>query len=141
MEIESHAFEVTSTDRWELTAITDLVEEAVAESGAENGLVFVSTPHTTVALFTNEYEKRLTEDIIGYFEELVPPEDGYLHDRHHVATETQLNAHAHIVCSMLHTPVFVVLEDGALRFGNWEDVLCFDTDGPSTRTVQVTIFE
>ncbi|RQG93573.1 secondary thiamine-phosphate synthase enzyme YjbQ [Natrarchaeobius chitinivorans] len=141
MELETSSFKVSTDDRVELRKITDRVEDAIDESDAGDGLVFVSTPHTTVALFTNEYEKRLTQDIIDFFGEYVPPEGGYLHDRHHVATETQPNAHAHIITSMVHTPVLALLQDGTLQLGQWEDVLFFDLDGPSTRTVRVTILE
>ncbi|RQG98971.1 secondary thiamine-phosphate synthase enzyme YjbQ [Natrarchaeobius oligotrophus] len=141
MELDTYSFEVSTDDRAELRRITDRVEGVIDESDASDGLVFVSTPHTTVALFTNEYEKRLTQDIIDFFAAYVPPEDGYLHDRHHVATETQPNAHAHIITSMVHTPVLAVLEDGTMQLGRWEDVLFFDLDGPSTRTVRVTILE
>ena len=69
----------------------------------------------------------------------MPPEEWYFHDQQHVDTDTQRNAFGHILSTMVKTPVMLVYEDKTLQFGQYEDVLLFEFDGPRERTVDVTV--
>jgi len=138
MDLATETFVVESSDRTEITVVTDRVVDAVADTGAETGLAVVDTGHTTAAVTTNEAEERLLRDILETFTDLVPPEEWYFHDQHHIDTDSQRNAWGHIVSAMVRGPVVTVVEDGALRLGTYEDVMLFEFDGPRRRTVDVT---
>jgi secondary thiamine-phosphate synthase enzyme len=139
MDLVTETFIVESQDRTEIRVVTDRVADAVAETGAENGIVLVDTGHTTAAVMTNEAEERLLRDIPEKFLDLVSPEEWYFHDQHHVDTDTQRNAWGHIVSAMVRGPVTIVLEGGDLRTGTHEDVMVFEFDGPRERTIDVTV--
>jgi secondary thiamine-phosphate synthase enzyme len=139
MNIDKRTVNVSTDRRFDVVRITAEIQAAVEASGLTDAFVTVTTPHTTAAVATNEYERRLFEDIEAFFAELVPADAGYKHDRHHIATNTQPNAHAHIICAMLQSAVVLTWNENSLELGTWEDVLLFDADGPSERTVAVTI--
>jgi secondary thiamine-phosphate synthase enzyme len=139
MEVRTKRFSVTSEDRLEVLNVTPEVEAAVADLEAADGLVVASTPHTSAALSTNEYEEALVEDMIATFTDLVPPNDGYFHDLEHVRAGEAPNAHAHLLSAMIKRPVLLVLERGDLGLGGWEEVLFFELCGPRERHVEVTV--
>jgi secondary thiamine-phosphate synthase enzyme len=141
MEIRQRSFGVETGDRFEVHNVTPEVEASLAELGATDGLVYVSTPHTSAALSTNEHEEKLLDDMIETFTRLVPPDDGYAHDRDHVEAGEQPNAHAHLISAMIKRPVLLVLRDGVLDLGTWEEVLFFELCGPRERAVDVTVLE
>jgi secondary thiamine-phosphate synthase enzyme len=141
MDLATETFVVESSDRTEINVVTDRVAAAVADTGVENGLAVVDTGHTTAAVATNEAEERLLRDILEKFTDLVPPEEWYFHDQHHIDTDSQRNAWGHIVSAMVRGPVVTVIEDGDLRMGTYEDVMVFEFDGPRRRTIEVTTLE
>jgi len=141
MELATRTFAVDTDERMEIQPVTPRVADLVEGTGATDGLVAVDTRHTSAAVGTNEAEERLLRDVLEKFTDLVPPGEWYFHDQGHVDTDTQRNAWAHIVSAMVRGPVLVVLEDGDLRLGTYEEVLFFEFDGPRERTVEVTVLE
>jgi len=55
--------------RREMVHITDQVEEIVRRSGVQDGLCFVSPMHITAAVYVNDLESGLIEDIAEWLEE------------------------------------------------------------------------
>ncbi len=141
MELHTQGFQIDSEERLEVRVITPEVKAAVEESDVTDGMVVVSTGHTTIAISTNEAEERLLQDLIEKYARLVPPDDWYFHDQHHIDTDTQRNAYGHILSSMVKRPVLLVLQDGELDMGTFEEVLFFEFDGPRERGIDVTIME
>ena len=68
--------------RREMVHITDEVEQIVARSGVKDGLCFVSPMHITAAVYVNDHESGLIEDIGKWLEawpgaaRLQAPSDG-----------------------------------------------------------------
>lgn len=141
MQVTTREFVVETEDRIEIHDVTPEVRAAIEDSDATDGMVCVRTGHTSAALTTNEGEERLLQDMLEAFTDLVPPEEWYFHDQHHLDTDTQRNAFGHILASMVRRPVLVVLEDGDLRTGTHEDILFVEFDGPRDRTVDVAVLE
>ena len=54
----------------EMVHITDQVEQIVRRSGVKDGLCFVSPMHITAAIYVNDLENGLIEDISKWLEEL-----------------------------------------------------------------------
>lgn len=140
MELSTTGFTVESTSRFEIRDVSPEVEAAVESLPATDGLVYVTMPHTSAALATNEYETKLVDDMIDTFTGLVPPDDGYDHDVDHIEAGEQPNAHAHLIAAMIDQPVLVVLRDGELELGTWEAVMFFELCGPRERRIDVTVF-
>ena len=58
--------------RREMVHITDQVEQIVRRSGVKDGLCFVSPMHITAAIYVNDLESGLIEDIGKWLEDLAP---------------------------------------------------------------------
>lgn len=134
----TNSFEIKTSDRHELVVVTDEVLEAVEPLEIEEGAILVSSPHTSLATFSNEAESRLLEDMLEFVLELAPPEADYRHDELHIETNTQLNAHAHLISSLVDNPVLLPVTESEPVLGTYQDVLLLELDGPGTRTVTVT---
>ena len=61
----------TSKER-EMVHITPQVEAIVQASGVKDGLCFVSPMHITAAIYVNDHESGLIEDISAWLEKLAP---------------------------------------------------------------------
>jgi secondary thiamine-phosphate synthase enzyme len=141
MELTTNQFRISSSRRFEILNVTPEVEATLEEAGVRDGLVYVSTPHTSAALSTNEHEEKLLEDMVDWFKQLAPPDEGYYHDLDHITAGEQPNAHAHLLSAMLDTPVLLLLRDGELDLGTWEEVMFFELCGPRERAIEVTILQ
>ena len=61
-------------NRRDYVNITDRVEEFVRESGIQHGLVLVNPMHITAAVYVNDAENGLIQDIDDWLERLAPHE-------------------------------------------------------------------
>lgn len=141
MQFREQTVSVESSDRFDFQDVTPEVTAAVGDTGVADGLAWVSTPHTSAALSTNELEEELLYDMQQYFVEAVPPNDGYFHDLDHIHREEDPNAHAHIISAMIDRPVLLMLRDGELDLGTWESILFFELCGPREREVNIVVLE
>jgi secondary thiamine-phosphate synthase enzyme len=139
MQITNDGFEIETDDVFDIQSVTPQVGSIIEKIDAEDGLVYASTPHTSAALSTNEYETKLLYDMVDFFSELVPPDAGYAHDIDHYERNEQPNAHAHILSAMIKRPVLLVLQNGELNLGSWEEIMFYELCGPRTRTVDVAV--
>ena len=62
---------VTTQERVELLDITGRVADMVGRSHIRDGIALVSSMHTTLALFINEFQDALLDDIQRFLEQLV----------------------------------------------------------------------
>lgn len=117
----------------EVVDITDYVEQALRESGAENGICLVYSLHTTTGLSVNEADAALIKDILNLLQTLAPQGAGYQHDR------SDGNAHAHLQAALLGCSVIIPVERKRLALGTWQRILFFELDGPRRRSIFVRI--
>ena len=116
--------------------ITSQVEEAVRESGIEEGMVLVNAMHITASVFINDDESGLHKDYERWLEKLAPhePVDQY---RHNDTGED--NADAHMKRQLMGREVLVAITDGSLDFGPWEQIFYGEFDGRRRKRVLVKI--
>ena len=119
------------------------IKDAVTESGIKNGLVTITSQHTTTAISINENEERLVEDVKAFLTRLIPPSDRYLHNdialRDCPADEPE-NAHCHLTAMLLGSSEVVALEEGKLVLGQYQSVMLYELDGPRHRRVNVQVY-
>ena len=113
--------------------ITDRVREAV--SGVSNGLTHVSIPHTTAAIFLAEDDAELREDYIKIAGETFRDLRPFKHIR-----KNNPNTEAHAFSSIFGTSLTIVVEDGELQLGTFQNIMFLEMDGPKERTVEVRVF-
>src|SRR5207247_4279620 len=80
MKVFNNSFTLSSEEGTEVTDITKLVREAIQQFPVSAGIALINTLHTTCALFINEFQSALIDDLKGLMESLVPERGGYRHD-------------------------------------------------------------
>ncbi|MEM1013500.1 MAG: secondary thiamine-phosphate synthase enzyme YjbQ [Planctomycetota bacterium] len=121
--------------------ITRDVEDAVAESGVQEGLVLVNSMHITSSVFINGAEDGLLRDYERWLESLAPfnagtdpSTGGYFHNR-----TGEDNADAHHKRQIMGREVVVAITEGRLDFGTWEQIFYGEFDGRRDKRVLIKI--
>ena len=113
--------------------ITDTIREDVKNSGVEEGIAIVYCPHTTAGITINENaDPDVVRDLIYGFEKVYPTSDkNYRH--------FEGNSHAHMKSSTMGASQTLIINDGKLILGCWQDVYFCEFDGPRKRNFYVKI--
>lgn len=153
--------------RTEFITITDDVRQAVTDSGVTRGMVVVQSHHTTCGLWINENEKNLIgpSEEIGYTSDLrkvmdrfadptleyghndichgqnpegkrnthlcEPDENGVIHEC--------INGHAHAQAMLTSPSVSVIVENGRLLLGRWQEIMLVELDHDRERTISILV--
>jgi len=114
--------------------ITPQVEAAVRKSGVEEGLALVSAMHITAAVYVNDNESGLIQDIDEWLEKLAPFRENY---RHHKTGED--NGDSHLKSLLMHQSVTLPITKGKLDLGTWQRVFYAEFDGQREKRVILKI--
>jgi secondary thiamine-phosphate synthase enzyme len=116
--------------------ITAQVEEALRESGIQEGLCLVNPMHITASVFINDDEGGLHRDYEKWLEGIAPhePTSQYEHNR-----TGEDNADAHIKRQVMGREVVVAVTQGSLDFGTWEQIFYGEFDGRRRKRVLIKI--
>jgi len=120
--------------RKEMVHITDQIDAIVRRSGIRDGLCFVSPMHITAAIYVNNHESGLIQDISKWLEELAPARPDY---KHHQTGED--NADAHLKALLLHHETTLPITNGKLDLGTWQRIFYAEFDGQRPKRVIVKI--
>lgn len=126
----------------DLIDLTPELRRLVQELGIKDGLLTVTSRHTTTAITINENESRLLDDLKDFFRRLAPPEAAYRHNDIHLRDcppDEPENAHAHLLAMVTGSSEVVAIVDGDLDLGRWQSVFLVELDGPRERTVSVQV--
>lgn len=123
-------------ERRALINITREVNQALQESGIQEGLCLVNAMHITASVFINDDEYGLHQDYDDWLEELAPhePIEQYRHNR-----TGEDNADAHLKRQIMGREVVVAVTNGKLDFGTWERIFYGEFDGRRRKRVLVKI--
>lgn len=129
--------------QFEIADITSHVQKAVLDSGVKNGLVNISSPHTTAAIRLNHNEPLLLQDIMKTLYRLVPIDQSYSHDlfevRQNVAPNERSNGHAHVKTFLLGSTETLPIEKGVPVIGAKQSILFVEFDGGRSREINLQI--
>ena len=115
--------------------ITPRVEEALAASGIQNGLLLCNAMHITASVFINDDESGLHHDYEVWLEKLAPhePVSQYRHNGY------EDNADAHMKRQVMGREVVVAVSGGKLDFGRWGQIFYGEFDGNRDKRVLIKI--
>lgn len=117
----------------EFVRITDDVAAIVDRSGIVDGFVLVSAMHITAAVYVNDWETGLIEDIREWLDHLAPKKNY----RHHKTGED--NGEAHLKNLILHHQVILPITGGGLDLGPWQQIFYAEFDGRRRKRVVVKV--
>lgn len=114
--------------------ITREVEAALRKSDIREGMILVSAMHITAAVYVNDAEEGLIQDIDEWLERLAPTGPAY---RHHRTGEE--NGDAHLKNLLMHHQVLIPVTGGRLDFGPWQQVYYAEFDGQRPKRVVIKV--
>lgn len=124
--------------------ITADLEEFVAASRIQWGLLNIQSLHTTAAIVVNEHDPLLLMDLAGLLERLAPTDAVYRHDNITLRTANCAlveppNGHSHCRALLLGATAALNVVEGRLQLGQWQRVFLAELDGPRTRDVSLLL--
>jgi secondary thiamine-phosphate synthase enzyme len=106
--------------------ITHLIRKAVQTANIKDGIAVIFVPHTTAGITINEStDSNVLMDISNSLNKNFPVKGNYLH--------LEGNSHAHIKASIMGSSVTIIIENGRLKLGTWQEVFFCEFDGPRNR--------
>lgn len=116
----------------EFIDITSRVKQYVARQGVKDGIILVYTPHTTAGITINENaDPAVTSDLAEFLKRKFPHEDYFTH--------MEGNSPSHIMSSLFSASETLIIDNGQLVLGTWQDIYFCEFDGPRTRKVHLKI--
>ena len=139
-------YQVTSTlvnihteQREELHNLTSLVRDFVKSSGIRDGLVNISSLHTTSAVFVNEWQDALIHDFKSYLANAISRDAYYRHNDPVWSDCDRHNADSHLRSLMLGISLTLQVARGELVLGEWQSIIMAELDGPRERSVRIQV--
>ena len=121
--------------RRKIINITREVENAIRESGIQEGLVLVNAMNITASVFINDDEPGLHQDYENWLEKLAP-EKPYSRYNHNGFED---NADAHLKRTVMGREVVCAITGGQLDFGTWEQIFYYELDGKRRKHALIKI--
>jgi len=110
--------------------ITHEVEKVVQKSGIKEGMVLVSAMHITAAIYVNDAESGIIQDIDEWLQKLAPEGVNYHHHR-----TGEVNGDAHLKNLLMHHQIIVPITNGKLDLGPWQQIYYAEFDGQRRKRV------
>jgi len=143
MKLYSETISLNTKSRIEFIDITEQIKKVVEKCGVKNGFVLVHTTHTTTALWINENEKYLLEDMKSKLEEFAPfNNNNYLHDNFSLrecSEDERINADAHLRTCLFNTNQSIPVIEGNIVLGKYQNILFIELDGPRKRKLVIQV--
>ncbi|HZJ76845.1 MAG TPA: secondary thiamine-phosphate synthase enzyme YjbQ [Oscillospiraceae bacterium] len=127
-------YNIRTVREQEFVRITHIVRNMVQNKNMKDGVAVVFVPHTTAGLTINESaDPNVVIDILSSLNKNFPVKDNYLH--------LEGNSHAHIKASIMGSSVSVIIENGMLKLGIWQEIYFCEFDGPRNRKIFIKLIE
>ena len=124
--------EIRTSRREDLVDVTHKVAEAVRASGVTDGVVVVSSPHTTAGITVNENaDPDVVRDVLFGLERVFPREAGWRH--------VEGNSDAHLKTALVGVSVTLPVRGSQPALGTWQAIYFAEFDGPRARHIDVTV--
>ena len=123
--------QVQTRAKSELQDITSQAQQAITDSGAQEGLCHIFVPHTTAGLTLNEnWDPDVRGDLVRALAVMVP-DVPYHHG--------EGNSPAHLMSTLVGASETLMVSEGKLVLGSWQGLYFAEFDGPRRRRVLLSI--
>ena len=147
MKIIHQTIQVQAPAAPEFVDITEPVQAFVKSAGIKNGLIAITSQHTTAAIRVNENETGFREDFKEFIAKLLPSKNYYRHNDGSIRTENidcdddrcMRNGHSHVQHMFLGTSETLPIIDGKLKLGRWQRIFMIELCSPRKRDVVLTV--
>lgn len=136
MKIINETIKLETKGNPDLINITGKVEELLASSKLQKGMLTVFAVGSTAAITTFEYEPGLIQDVQDFYDKIIPPNKHY----HHDDTWGDANGFSHLRASLQGPSLSIPFDNAKLVLGTWQQIVLAEFDNrPRDRKVVVQI--
>jgi len=128
-----------TSDRTQLINITDRINEIVRKSGVRDGIVHLQSLHTTTAVFLNEWQDALLQDVKQFLEDVVAREADWRHNDPRLSDCERKNADSHLRGMMMGQTLSLQVRNSSVLLGTWQSIILAEFDGPRSRSMSVQV--
>jgi secondary thiamine-phosphate synthase enzyme len=139
LKVVRQTFTMLSEKRTQVIDITKQIRDIMLSADVKEGILLVNSLHTTCALFVNEFQGALIEDLLTMLRQLVPDKGGFKHDDPRYSDCERGNASAHLRAALVGRTVAVGISEGELSLGRFQSILFAELDGPRSRGIDVQV--
>ena len=139
LKVVRKTFTMLSERGTQVLDITKQIRDIMLGADITEGIMLVNSLHTTCALFVNEFQGALVEDLKAMVDRLVPEAGPYRHDDPRYSDCERGNATSHLRAALLGRSVAVGITGGELALGRFQSILLAELDGPRPRTIDIQI--
>ncbi|MBM7540923.1 secondary thiamine-phosphate synthase enzyme [Amphibacillus cookii] len=126
-------FPLKTNKHSDMIEITNQIQQWLTEEQVDNGVIVVSSMHTTAGITVNENaDPDVKTDFLRRLDEVYPWEDK--NDRH-----MEGNTAAHLKTSTVGHAQTIVIDQGQLVLGTWQGIYFCEFDGPRSRQFHVKV--
>ena len=112
--------------------ITREISQGVAQSGIQDGICVLYSPHTTAGITINENsDPDVVSDLLFALDQTYPDRPEFQH--------VEGNSAAHLKAGVMGSSATLLIEKGQLVLGTWQVVYFCEFDGPASRNVLVIV--
>ena len=134
--VKSEPISLDTKGHCDIIDITPRVEQQLAESKIDSGIVTVFVTGSTAGLTTIEYEPGLISDLKEMWHRLVPENIPYNHNQ----AWGDGNGYSHVRASLLGASLVIPFNQKRLSLGTWQQIVLLDFDNhPRSRKILVQI--
>jgi secondary thiamine-phosphate synthase enzyme len=139
VRVIAETLRLVTDKRLELYDLTERVADILKRHDVKEGMVLLSSLHTTLALFVNEWQSALLHDVKAMLNKVVSPQDGWRHDDPEFSDCDRRNAHSHLQATLLGHALSFQVAAGKLVLGKFQAIIAAELDGPRHRDLAVQI--
>jgi secondary thiamine-phosphate synthase enzyme len=148
MKVFRKTFEYQTKGQFDFIDVTDDIAAFLEDCEAQDGLVHVYCPHTTVAIKINEEEEGFNLDFKDFMSELVPKTRYYRHNDLDIRDEKTLcedislcvNGDSHILQMLVGSASETIpLHAGKMALGKWQRIFMVEVDKARPRRIEVSV--
>ena len=129
------SIDLKTEQRQELRLITAEVQQAVADSGVQEGICLIYCTHTTAGVTANSYlDPATAADLQAEIDRLVPPREDFVH-----IFDPPSDAAGHIKASLIGNHLALIIHEGQVVLGESQGLFFWEYDGPRSRRLHLKI--
>ena len=139
LSIKAHTLKLLTDKKIELYNITQRVKEFVQSTKIRDGFLLITSLHTTTALFVNEVQSALLDDVKSILHDWVTEEKPWRHNSPEYSDCERHNASSHLRAILLGHSSTVMVQDGEPALGEWQSIIFAELDGPREREIRLQV--
>lgn len=125
MAVKTVPFRIDMRGGTQIENVTKTVQEALAGSKLNAGIVTVFVKHTTASLMIIEDEPGIRADTKTFWDQAVPADPQWQHNTRNAGED---NGHSHLRGQLQGPSITIPFSNGAMLLGTWQQIVLVDFD-------------